>query len=112
MNPITTVHDPANDKCACGHPRSAHDHRERACYTCAEHTFGFKCEYFALSYKIVNTDNYGGDYPDESFVAENIPGHGSATLMARALNEAAGPGASRFYKVVGHDYVLRPGFEP
>ena len=61
--------------------------------------------------RIVDTDNFGGDYPAERFVlgyfSEDI-----AKRIADALNEAAGPNAFRYFKVVENDYVLAPGFEP
>ncbi len=61
--------------------------------------------------RIVDTDNFGRDYPDESFLLWPLPGK-QAQQIADALNEAAGPYASRFYKVVENDYTLQPGFEP
>jgi hypothetical protein len=62
--------------------------------------------------KIVNTDNFGGDYPNESFL--NIPPLPGAACkkIADAINEALSPNASRWYKVVPDDYQLAPGFEP
>lgn len=61
--------------------------------------------------RIVDTDNFGGDYPDEKFVLWEMPEH-VAQKIADALNENEGPNARRFYKVVGSDYKLQPGFEP
>jgi hypothetical protein len=61
--------------------------------------------------RIVNTDNFGGDYPNESFILWPMR-KDCAEKIADALNENAGPHASRFYKVVENDYVLQPGFEP
>jgi hypothetical protein len=61
--------------------------------------------------RIVNTDNFGRDYPDERFflwpMREDI-----AKRIADAMNDDAGPHAERFYKVVPNDYELVPGFEP
>ena len=67
-----------------------------------------------MAYRIVETDNFRGDYPAEVFV--NLPGlsqHG-AYAIAKAINAELGdwPGASRYWKVVGEGYQLRPGFEP
>lgn len=64
-------------------------------------------------YKIVETDNFDGDYPDEKFV--NIPATSQikAQRIAQMINEAlSGHGASRFWKVVPTDYELQGGFEP
>lgn len=65
---------------------------------------------------IVNTDNFGGDYPDEKFV-ENLPifhSRDAAKAVANAINENqfGGAVAPRFFKVVEEGYVLQPGFEP
>jgi hypothetical protein len=67
-------------------------------------------------FKIVNTDNYGGDYPNEKFV-ENLPyfnNRKEADGLADAINDIAfriGNG-DRFWKVVEMPYKLQPGFEP
>ena len=61
--------------------------------------------------RIVDTDNFDGDYPDESFVLFPMPQE-TAQRIADMINEAAGPGSSRFWKVVPNDYQLQPGFEP
>ncbi len=63
-------------------------------------------------FHVVNTDNFGGDYPDESFVAKEIAHKKTAQVIADALNAWVGDGASRFYKVVEDGYELQPGFEP
>lgn len=62
--------------------------------------------------KIVETDNFGRDYPDEKFV--NLP---SMTLehaqrVVDALNGGFSDRNERFWKVVENDYKLQPGFEP
>lgn len=74
--------------------------------------------------KIVNTDNFGGDYPDEKFVClvltdgTNNDGpllelpQDIAKRIADALNDWRGERSVRFCKVVPNDYKLRPGFEP
>lgn len=61
--------------------------------------------------RIVDTDNYGGDYPLESFVLFPMPEE-HAKQIADLINKAAGPNHHRFWKVVPNDYVLQPGFEP
>jgi hypothetical protein len=63
--------------------------------------------------RIVDTDNFDSDYPDEKFIlgilrkeeAEEI-----AEVINRVLNTR---GVSfRYYKVVENDYQLQPGFQP
>lgn len=67
--------------------------------------------------KIVNTDNFGGDYPDEKFLT--VGNNGALTFgkdhaqkIADALNLYAHSSSSRWWKVVYDDYELQPGFEP
>lgn len=62
--------------------------------------------------KIIDTDNFGRDYPNETVVAENILHAHFANIMCGALNTDAGENSSRYYKVVEDNYVLQPGFEP
>ena len=61
--------------------------------------------------RIVETDNYGGDYPNEKFV--NLPPMSleHAREVANAIN-GFGEDCPRYWKVVKNDYTLRPGFEP
>ncbi|MHB1097957.1 MAG: hypothetical protein ACYCZR_00250 [Burkholderiales bacterium] len=67
--------------------------------------------------RIVETDNFDGDYPDESFLLWPMP-EAAAKEIADAVNRAADIGgyaaghASRYWKVVPDNYVLQPGFEP
>lgn len=61
--------------------------------------------------RIVETDNYGGDYPDESFLLWPMSEE-SARRIAEAINEASGMDGPRYWKVVDNDYILQPGFEP
>lgn len=60
--------------------------------------------------RIVETDNFGGDYPDEKFL--NLPpmAEDKAEYIAFAINSTLR--STRFWKVVPDDYVLVPGFEP
>lgn len=60
--------------------------------------------------RIVETDNYDGDYPDEKFV--NLPRMNAdkANYIADAINKALC--GRRYWKVVDDDYELQPGFEP
>lgn len=62
-------------------------------------------------YKIVETDNYGRDYPDEKFV--NIPRlpKEKCKEIADIINNHC-EGSSRYWKVEPFDYGLQPGFEP
>ena len=67
-----------------------------------------------MTYRIVETDNYGGDYPDESFV-ENLPvlyEREQAQTIANAINSVVPHTHSRYWKVVEIPYTLQPGFEP
>lgn len=60
---------------------------------------------------IVETDNCGGDYPDEKFLLWNMP-EAIARKIATAVNEAAGENSTRYWKVEEEGYILQPGFEP
>jgi len=64
-------------------------------------------------YRIVDTDNFGGDYPDEKFV-ENLPCLSKEAIdkIADIVNKDIGPDSNRYYKVVELPYELQPGFEP
>lgn len=63
--------------------------------------------------KIINTDNFDGDYPDESVVASGITNGLYAEAMCKALNDKfSGELSPRFFKVKPDDYQLQPGFEP
>jgi hypothetical protein len=63
-------------------------------------------------YRIVNTDNFGRDYPDEYFVDREYETKEAAEELARELNEADGKSSPRYHKVVETPYELVPGFEP
>ena len=67
-----------------------------------------------MSFKIVQTDNYGGDYPDELFVTGlPYPHHrNAAQKIADAINATVPGTHHRYWKVVEGDYELLPGFEP
>lgn len=67
-----------------------------------------------MIWKIVETDNFGGDYPDERFV-QNLPvlhNEQAAKNIAAAINAATPDNHSRYWKVVPENYELQPGFEP
>ena len=62
--------------------------------------------------KIVETDNYGSDYPDEIFI--NLPSMRKehAYMVANAINMGFPSNRDRYWKVEEDDYKLQPGFEP
>lgn len=66
-----------------------------------------------MMYLIVETDNFGRDYPDEKFV--NLPPmrQESAIAITNMINEQLCSGSSdRTWMVVPFGYTLQPGFEP
>jgi hypothetical protein len=70
-----------------------------------------------FDHSIVETDNLGGDYPDEAFVIRNLT-KDTAEQIADLINKekCIGPFATRYWKVVEDSYKkpyqLIPGFEP
>ncbi len=70
--------------------------------------------------KIVDTDNHGGDYPNEKFVEVVLTLNGRAFSLSEKMlksicqwsNDRDGDYATRYLKVVKDDYELQPGFEP
>jgi len=65
-------------------------------------------------YKIVETDNFDGDYPNEKFV-EPLPyfySERDAKKVADAINSTVPENHNRFWKVEKMPYTLQPGFEP
>lgn len=66
-------------------------------------------------YRIVNTDNYGGDYPNESWATDfRFKSKSNAQDAANAMQaDIGGNSASRYFRVVGDDYKLdTTTFEP
>jgi hypothetical protein len=61
--------------------------------------------------RIIDTDNFGGDYPDEKFHLFMMSQE-AAEDICDTLNAELGPGSSRYFKVVPNDYKLQPGFTP
>lgn len=61
-------------------------------------------------YRVVETDNYGGDYPDEKFALPYHLSKENAKAIADVLN--SGPEGNRYWKVVPAGYELAPRFEP
>ena len=62
-----------------------------------------------MRYRIVNTDNFNGDYPAEYFVEDEFESKEEAQKRADELNIGA---FSRWHYVVELPYELAPGFEP
>ena len=68
-------------------------------------------------YSIVETDNFGGDYPNESFLIRHIKKE-TAEVIADLINKEKNSLGDypRFWKVVKDTYTepykLQPGFEP
>jgi len=67
-----------------------------------------------MRYRVVETDNFGGDYPDEKLtLGRSTLSKEGARDVARILNrEWGGEYASRYWKVVADGYELIPGFVP
>lgn len=62
-------------------------------------------------YRVVNTDNFGGDYPNEQWASEPTT-EKDAISLAQRMNGKLGDYSSRYNKVVRLPYTLQPGFEP
>lgn len=61
--------------------------------------------------KIIDTDNFDSDYPNETVIADNIKNRKMAQIMCDALIDKLCSNTSpRFYRVENDDYVLLPGF--
>lgn len=65
-----------------------------------------------MTYRIVDTDNFGGDYPNEKFVGEPFETYAEARAASSILNGNTDDPSPRYYKVVEEPYELQPGFEP
>jgi hypothetical protein len=61
--------------------------------------------------RVVETDNFGSDYPDEKFITESLPLL-ECQKIADDRNSIGGEYSRCYYKVVEDDYILQPGFEP
>jgi hypothetical protein len=61
--------------------------------------------------KIVETDNFGRDYPNERFLPIPILEESDAKTIVTIINNAAGPNSQRYWKIVELDYLLSPSFE-
>lgn len=66
-----------------------------------------------LLWQIVDTDNFGGDYPNEKVFIGNLTTQALAERIAEAINNRfISNHSSRFYKVTDSSYKLRSGFQP
>lgn len=59
--------------------------------------------------RVVNTDNFGGGYPNEKFVSKSMNKE-DCEALAKKLNTNDSE-AARYFKVVEDDYKLQPGFK-
>lgn len=62
--------------------------------------------------KIVNTDNFNSDYPDEYFLNCGTLPEYLADIIVTILNRDWSAYSSRYWKIVDENYKLQPGFEP
>lgn len=62
-------------------------------------------------YRVVETDNFGGDYPNESFAGPSLTSK-DAERVAAIFNKSTPWNGPRFWKVEPRTYTLQPGFEP
>lgn len=62
-------------------------------------------------FRIVETDNFGSDYPDEKFHLPPMPRE-LCEQIAKIINDYEGEDSRRYYKVVETPYNLQLGFEP
>lgn len=67
-----------------------------------------------IRYKIVETDNFGGDYPNETEVKLPWMTKAQADKIAAAINSVHcnDNHSPRFWRVYPVDYKLQPGFQP
>lgn len=64
-----------------------------------------------MKFRIVETDNFDGDYPGESFAGPPLE-EADARRVADVFNAATGESSRRFWKVEPVGYRLQSGFEP
>lgn len=64
--------------------------------------------------RIIETDNRGGDYPDEQFATPYSMPNDMAQQIAAIFNQwwCSDGDALRYWLVVEDNYKLQPGFEP
>ena len=61
---------------------------------------------------VIDTDNFGGDYPNEKWIIQAWLSERGAQEIADVLNKESGENSPRYYKVEQQGYKLQPGFEP
>ena len=70
---------------------------------------------------VVDTDNFGGDYPNEKYLSitdsegntrPRLFRKEEAEKVVEAINRKKKKNAPRWYKVEPASYQLKPGFEP
>ena len=61
-------------------------------------------------HRIVETDNHGGDYPNEIFLSLPLLRKGDADAIATVINDrlCSSDQARRFWKVVENGYQVKP----
>lgn len=64
------------------------------------------------TWRLVDTDNHGGDYPNEKFIDAPCVNEAHARSIADAINDGYGEQSPRYIKVVRGTYTLQPGFAP
>ena len=70
-------------------------------------------EIMSQGFKIIETDNFGGDYPDEKQLPFPPLRKEQADAICTAIQEQiCSERHSRYYWVKPWNYVLQPGFEP
>jgi hypothetical protein len=67
-------------------------------------------KHFPYRWRIVATDNFDGDYPNESFHGPLLSEHHAKTIADLFNGRAVNP--PRYFKVVEMPYELARGFEP
>jgi hypothetical protein len=66
----------------------------------------------ARIYGVYDTDNFGGNYPNEKWIVPPAFTLATANAVAELLNSEADDYTLRYYKVGDRNYELQPGFEP
>jgi hypothetical protein len=63
--------------------------------------------------RVIDTDNFGGDYPGEKFVSGVLSEEEAQKLKDKLNKEfCKGNHSPRWHQVVADDYELVPGFRP
>ncbi len=63
-------------------------------------------------YKIIETDNFGGDYPNEEWATPYLFSREDAAILRECFNSLlSGDRCPRYWREVPEDYELQPGQE-